>query len=127
MVFATRGAVQVCAPGTRSPILLDRYRACYRSPTETLRLNWLKFQTGAGSSGGTADGGTGGRIVLTGTGGSAGDGVGGSPGAGGSTGVTGGRAGSGCACDTGNDGWPSGALALAGLLAALLGGRRRRP
>jgi xylan 1,4-beta-xylosidase len=95
----------------------------------TFRLNWLKFQTGAGSpgAGGTADGGTGGKIVLTGTGGSAGDGVGGSTGAGGSTGVTGGGAGSGCACDMGNGGWPSGALAVAGLLAAFLGvGSRKR-
>ena len=68
----------------------------------------------------------GGRIVLSGTGGSAGGGFGGSTGAGGSTGVTGGGAASGCGCGIVDGGWRSAALALAGVFAVLFGARRHR-
>jgi len=82
------------------------------------RLNWLKFQPIEG--GGTTDGGAGGMVVLTGTGvtsGAAGT-------SGGATGVGAGAA-SGCGCGIGVGGWSSGALALAGVVAALLRARRR--
>src|SRR6185503_1825501 len=89
------------------------------------RLNWLKFQPIEG--GGTTDGGAGGMVVLTGTGvtsGTAGTSGGTAGTSGGATGTSGGAS-SGCGCGIGDGGWPSGALAVAGVVAALLRARRR--
>jgi xylan 1,4-beta-xylosidase len=117
----------------------------------TVRLNWMKFQgavvgPGTGATGGAAGPGgvgtggtgisggggesggmsTGGSNGTGNTGNTVGPGTGGNFGSGGSApSVTGSGKSSGCACDIGDGGWPSGTLLIGGLLAAAVIIRRR--
>jgi xylan 1,4-beta-xylosidase len=120
-VIATGGAwaTQTCQLTATSG--LGRLFVAFDGP---VRLNWLKFQPVDGGDADGGAGGMGGAIVLTGTGGVGGSG--GSTGLGGSTGVTGGGAASGCGCGVGDGGRPSGAVALAGLVAAFFAARGHR-